>query len=69
MYLGITGFDRLLVINTISTERKLYKTKVNLINGKNTNSVVSLEDNAQIEANMNKVFSLINEDVILGVAA
>ena len=67
--MGITGFDRLLVINTISTERKLYKTKVNLINGKNTNSVVSLEDNAQIEANMNKVFLLINEDVILGVAA
>ena len=42
---------------------------MNLINGKNNLSVVSLEDNAQIEANMNKVFSLINEDVILGVAA
>ena len=67
--MGITGFDRLLVINTISTERKLYKTKVNLINGKNNSRVVSLGDNAQIEANMNKVFSLINEDVILGVAA
>ena len=67
--MGITGFDRLLVINTISTERKLYKTKVNLINGKNNLRVVSSEDNAQIEANMNKVFSLINEDVILGVAA
>ena len=63
--MGITGFDRLLVINTISTERKLYKTKVNLINGKNTNSVVSLEDNAQIEANMNKVFSLLGEEVLV----
>ena len=63
MYLGITGFDRLLVINTISTERKLYKTKVNLINGKNNLRVVSSEDNAQIEANMNKVFSLIREEV------
>ena len=42
---------------------------MNIINGKNTNRVVSLGDNAQIEANMNKVFSLLNEDVILGVAA
>lgn len=42
---------------------------MNIINGKNTNSVVSQGDNAQIVANMNKVFSLLNEDVILGVAA
>jgi hypothetical protein len=36
---------------------------VNLINGNNTIGVVSLEDNAQVEANMNKVFSLIREEV------
>jgi hypothetical protein len=42
---------------------------VNLINGKNNLRVVSQGDNAQIEANMNKVFSLINEDVVIGVAA
>jgi hypothetical protein len=30
---------------------------------------VALGANAQVEANMNKVFSLLNEDVILGVAA
>lgn len=72
--MGITGFDRLLVINTISTERKLYKTKVNLINGKNTNSVVSQGDNAQIKANMTVVHNILNggikvsksEDFIVG---
>ena len=42
---------------------------MNILNGKSNNSVVSLEDNAQIEANMNKVFSLLNDDVIVGVAA
>jgi hypothetical protein len=42
---------------------------VNIINGKNNSRVVALGANAQIEANMNKVFSLLNEDVILGVAA
>ena len=36
---------------------------MNLINGKTNNGVVSLGDNAQIEANMNKVFSLIREEV------
>lgn len=36
---------------------------MNLINGNNNNGVVSLGDNAQIEANMNKVFSLIREEV------
>jgi hypothetical protein len=40
---------------------------VNLINGKNISRVVSLGDNAQIEANMNAVFSLLGEEV--GVAA
>jgi len=40
---------------------------VNLINGKNISRVVSLGDNAQIEANMNKVFSLLGEEI--GVAA
>jgi len=42
---------------------------MNIINGKNNSRVVALGANAQIEANMNKVFSLLNEDVILGVAA
>jgi hypothetical protein len=42
---------------------------VNIINGKNNSRVVALGANAQIEANMNKVFSLLNDDVILGVAA
>ena len=37
------------------------------LNGNNSDGVVSLGDNAQIEANMNAVFSLIREDV--GVAA
>ena len=36
---------------------------MNIINGKNTIGVVSLGDNAQVEANMNKVFSLIREEV------
>jgi hypothetical protein len=36
---------------------------MNIINGKNTSRVVSLGDNAQIEANMNKVFSLLREEV------
>jgi hypothetical protein len=40
---------------------------VNLINGNTNLSVVSEADNAQIEANMNKVFSLIGEEV--GLAA
>jgi hypothetical protein len=42
---------------------------VKLINGKNTSRVVALGANAQIEANMNKVFSLLNEDIIFEVAA
>jgi hypothetical protein len=40
---------------------------VNLINGKNISRVVSEADNAQIEANMNAVFSLLGEEI--GVAA
>ena len=40
---------------------------MNLINGNTNNGVVSLGDNAQIEANMNTVFSLLGEEV--GVAA
>jgi hypothetical protein len=42
---------------------------VNLLNGNNTNGVVALGANAQVEANMNKVFSLLNEDVVVGLAA
>jgi len=42
---------------------------VNIINGKNNSRVVSQGDNAQIEANMNKVFSLLTEDIDLVVAA
>ena len=40
---------------------------MNLINGKNISRVVALGDNAQIEANMNAVFSLLGEEI--GVAA
>jgi hypothetical protein len=36
---------------------------VNLLNGKNNSRVVALGANAQIEANMNKVFSLLGEEV------
>jgi hypothetical protein len=36
---------------------------VNFLNGKNNSRVVSQGDNAQIEANMNKVFSLLGEEV------
>jgi len=36
---------------------------VNFLNGKNISRVVSQGDNAQIEANMNKVFSLLGEEV------
>jgi len=36
---------------------------VNYLNGKSNTRVVSLGDNAQIEANMNKVFSLLREEV------
>ena len=42
---------------------------MNIINGKNNSRVVALGANAQIEANMNKVFSLISEDTVIGVAA
>jgi len=38
---------------------------VNLINGKNISRVVSEADNAQIEANMNTVFSLLGEEVLV----
>ena len=34
-----------------------------VINGKNTNGVVSLEDNAQVKANMDFVYNLLGEDV------
>jgi hypothetical protein len=36
---------------------------VNRLNGNTILSVVSEADNAQIEANMNKVFSLLGEEV------
>jgi hypothetical protein len=36
---------------------------VNLINGNTKTRVVALGANAQVEANMNKVFSLIREEV------
>ena len=36
---------------------------MNIINGKNNSRVVALGANAQIEANMNKVFSLFREEV------
>ena len=36
---------------------------MNLLHGNNTNGVVSLGDNAQVVANMNKVFSLLGEEV------
>ena len=42
---------------------------MNQVIGNTNNGVVSQGDNAQVEANMNKVFSLLNEDVIVGVAA
>jgi hypothetical protein len=42
---------------------------VNFLNGNTNTRVVSLGDSAQIEANMNKVFSLLTEDIDLGVAA
>jgi hypothetical protein len=41
---------------------------VNLINGKSITRVVSEADNAQIEANMNKVFSLIGEEDLVAAA-
>ena len=39
------------------------KLRWNQVIGNTNNGVVSLEDNAQVEANMNMVFSLIREDV------
>jgi len=36
---------------------------MNIINGNTNLRVVSQGDNAQIEANMNKVFSLLREEV------
>jgi len=38
---------------------------VNLLNGKSITRVVALGDNAQIEANMNTVFSLLGEEVLV----
>ena len=65
---GVPGFDRLQLINTIS-QRDNCKLRWIDLNGKNKSRVVSLGDNAQVEANMNKVFSLLNVDTDLGVAA
>jgi len=38
---------------------------VNYLNGKSKTRVVSLGDNAQIEANMNTVFSLLGEEFLV----
>ena len=38
---------------------------MNIINGKNNSRVVALGANAQIEANMNTVFSLLREEVLV----
>ena len=40
---------------------------MNQVIGNTNNGVVSLEDNAQVEANINMVFSLIREDVAVAV--
>lgn len=52
--MGSTGFDQLCQSLQFSTERQLYKTKVNLIN---------VKDTKQIEANMTVVHNILNENV------
>ena len=39
---------------------------MNILNGKNTISVVSQGDNAQIKANMTVVHNILNNDIELG---
>lgn len=64
-WLVLTSYQYLI---QFSPERKLVKTKVKLINDNSILSVVSEADNAQIEANMNKVFSLIGEEDLVAAA-
>lgn len=43
-------------------ERYTIQTKVNLINGKNNDTVIGNNDNAQINANMRVVHNLLGDD-------
>ena len=61
--MGWTGFDCLREDYSSAQRENCLKLRWNQVIGNTNNSVVSLEDNAQIEANMNSVFALLGEDV------
>ncbi len=61
--MGWTGFDCLREDYSSAQRDNCLKLRWNQVIGNTNNSVVSLEDNAQIQANMNSVFALLGEDV------
>lgn len=61
--MGWTGFDCLREDYSSAQRDNCLKLRWNQVIGNTNTGVVSLEDNAQIEANMNTVFSLIREEV------
>ena len=61
--MGWTGFDCLRGDYSSAQRDNCLKLRWNQVIGNTNTGVVSLEDNAQIEANMNTVFSLIREEV------
>ena len=54
--MGVTGFDKLLLINTIS-QRDNCKLRWIILNG-------NTKENAQVQANMNVVHNILSGDVI-----
>jgi len=63
--MGQTWLWLFIICITIQHREITVQTKVNQVIGNTNNGVVSLEDNAQVEANMNTVFSLIREEVAI----
>ena len=63
MKLGWTGFDCLREDYSSAQRDNCLKLRWNQVIGNTNTSVVSLEDNAQIQANMNSVFALLGEGV------
>ena len=61
--MGWTGFDCLREDYSSAQRDNCLKLRWNQVIGNTNTSVVSLEDNAQIQANMNSVFALLGEDV------
>ena len=60
--MGWTGFDCLREDYSSAQRDNCLKLRWNQVIGNTNTSVVSLEDNAQIQANMNSVFALLGDD-------